>query len=119
MEVVERRCHSVDSYGEGRYFELGRDATIEYGYIDLRFRNPHSFSVVLSVTVDDGGVSTALRSTAGPDFRATIEVSPPRRFIAPDGARGLAVQTSRTLHPSAGDARTERLGESRYLEAAS
>ncbi len=39
MKIVERHCHSVDSYGDARYFELGRDAAVEYAYLDLRFRN--------------------------------------------------------------------------------
>ena len=39
LEIVERSEHSVDTYSDQRYFELGRDTTIEYGYLDLRFRN--------------------------------------------------------------------------------
>lgn len=47
MEITERQCHSIDSYGDARYFELGRDAAVEHPYIDLRFRNPHDVSLLL------------------------------------------------------------------------
>ncbi|HEX5479009.1 MAG TPA: VanW family protein, partial [Dehalococcoidia bacterium] len=30
MGILERYCHSVDTYGDARYFELGRDAAVEY-----------------------------------------------------------------------------------------
>ena len=56
LEVVERTQHSVDTYGDQCYYELGRDATIEYGYIDLRFRNDFPWPVKLRVAVDDGEV---------------------------------------------------------------
>lgn len=40
IEIVERHHHSIDIYTEEtRYTPLGSDATVVYGYKDLRFRN--------------------------------------------------------------------------------
>ena len=52
MEIVERWAHSVDTYGDSRYFELGRDCAIEYGYRDLRFRNGFAYPVTVNVDMD-------------------------------------------------------------------
>ena len=62
LDVVERHAHSTDVYGASRYYELGRDATILYGVLDLRFRNPYPFAVLLDVAVDDARVAAAFRA---------------------------------------------------------
>jgi vancomycin resistance protein VanW len=82
MTIVERRCHSVDSYGDERYFELARDAAIEYGYIDLRFSNPHTFPVFLQVSTDEKAVSSSLFSRVPHGFRVEIDVDPPEYMPA-------------------------------------
>ena len=77
MEIVERRAHSVDSYGPRRYFELGRDAAIEFGYLDLRFRNPHAYPVLLTAEVTDEKVTVSLRSQRERDFAVELRVGEP------------------------------------------
>ncbi len=82
LEVVERAHHSVDTYGDRRYFELGRDATIEYGYLDLRFRNPFPWPLRLDVHVDPTEVRAAFHAPLPRPFEVnvTVEVDRP----APD-----------------------------------
>src|SRR6185436_20314184 len=53
MDVVERRCHSVDSYGPERYFELGRDAAVNFPYIDLRLRNVFDCPLLLRTSAEE------------------------------------------------------------------
>jgi hypothetical protein len=77
MEIVERHCHSVDSYGARRYFELARDASIEYGYLDLRFRNSHPYPVLLSIDVDDARVAAQLLAPIAPSFRVALLIDEP------------------------------------------
>jgi vancomycin resistance protein VanW len=38
-EILERHCHSIDAYGESRFYELGQDAAVANGYKDLIIRN--------------------------------------------------------------------------------
>ncbi len=110
LEVVERHAHSVDSYGEARYFEPGRDAAIEYGVLDLRFRNPHPFPVLLAIEADDERVRAAFRAPVPGLPRVGIAVE----GVAADG-RGMRARTLRTIDAGGGPPRVEDLGWSRYL----
>jgi vancomycin resistance protein VanW len=77
MDMTERHCHSIDLYGEDRYFELGRDASIEYGYLDLCFSNPHPFPVLLTAETTPDSVIGALYSPVPHGFSVDIEVDAP------------------------------------------
>lgn len=48
MEIVERDCHSTPS----SYCPIGLDATVDYGNIDFRFRNPLDAPVYISAWMD-------------------------------------------------------------------
>jgi len=87
MEIIERRCHSVDSYGDRRYFELGRDAAIEYAYVDLRFRNPHPQPLLLSARIVGDQVVARLHSPTPLEVDATVDV---RATIVAEERRILA-----------------------------
>lgn len=113
MRIVERHAHSVDSYGDRRYFELGRDAAIEFGYLDLRFANPHAFAVQLRVKVTEEAVLGSLHAAERPCLRVRLAVTAPEVIPAPtqvvrdpylppgtqrvvaDGMAGLRVRTTR------------------------
>jgi hypothetical protein len=127
LDVVERKCHSVDSYGARRYFELGRDAAIEYGYTDLRFRNPHAYPVVLMVRVADDRIAAGLLAPVPADFSVEILVSEPRELppgqverrndagelgVASPGLPGLVTRTTRVVRYTNGTVRRDDLGES-------
>lgn len=46
LKIVERYNHSVDIYNEDeRFTPLGADATVVYGYKDLRIQNNYDFPV--------------------------------------------------------------------------
>ena len=118
LDVVERHAHSTDVYGASRYYELGRDATILYGVLDLRFRNPYPFAVLLDVAVDDARVAAAFRAPV-PDLPVVaISVEGPgdedcgRAADAPPRRR--RVRTLRTITPPGGAPRSESLGWSEY-----
>ncbi len=49
MEIVERDCHSSPS----SYCPIGLDATVDYGNIDFRFRNPLDSAVYISSWMSD------------------------------------------------------------------
>jgi vancomycin resistance protein VanW len=55
LGIRERHAHSVDIYREEeRFTPLGADATVVWGFKDLRLTNSHEFPVVLRVRVVDG-----------------------------------------------------------------
>ncbi len=52
MEIIERHNHTIDLYAEDkRYTPLGTDATVVYGYKDLRFKNPHNETLYMRFSV--------------------------------------------------------------------
>lgn len=83
MRIVERHCHSRDNYGEARYFELGRDAAIEFGYRDLRFQNPHPFPVKLAIEVAERAVVAELFAPQPAGFEVQLSVGPPEILELP------------------------------------
>jgi vancomycin resistance protein VanW len=64
LEITERYSHSMDIYTEEeRFTPLGSDATVAYGYKDLRFVNnlPHAVSLQFILTADTitGSINSA------------------------------------------------------------
>lgn len=50
-EILERHSHSMDPYGDRRFFPLGRDAMVYHGYRDLIVRNTSTAAVQLRLAV--------------------------------------------------------------------
>lgn len=115
MTIVERRCHSVDSYGDDRYFELGRDAAVEYAYLDLRFRNDLGAPLRLTCAFDGETIVTRVRSRERPRFSVRVRVSGPTS--SEDGAH-VHVRTRRVVCVD-GAVRRDDLGESVYATPSS
>lgn len=63
--ILERHNHSVDIYrDETRFCPLGTDATLVYGYKDLRILNPYSFPIKFEMTVSNNHIEVKLLSTS-------------------------------------------------------
>ena len=53
LTISERHAHSIDIYREHeRFTPLGSDATVVWGYKDLRLANPHATEVALECFLD-------------------------------------------------------------------
>jgi vancomycin resistance protein VanW len=64
LEITERYNHSLDIYKEEeRFTPLGGDATVVYGYKDLRIKNTYSFPIRFSFTFEENFISCHLLST--------------------------------------------------------
>lgn len=56
LKILERHNHSVDIYKESeRYTPLGSDATVVYGYKDLRILNNHPFPIYFQFEITKKG----------------------------------------------------------------
>jgi vancomycin resistance protein VanW len=108
MAIDERYCHSVDSYGAERYFELGRDAAVEPAYRDLRARNTLSLPLLLCAHLVGETAVAAIAAQRDPCLAVELHVAP---CHAPDGAFAVTTTRQVTLH---GAARTDDLGISIY-----
>ncbi|NJL62438.1 MAG: VanW family protein [Methylacidiphilales bacterium] len=51
LEILERSNHSIDAHGEGRFFTLGQDATVAYGYKNLIARNQSQTALQLRLEI--------------------------------------------------------------------
>lgn len=78
LKILERVNHSVDIYTEtSRFCPLGTDATIVYGYKDLRIQNSFAFPIKFRLEVTNGILKISLLSAeklAENKLEFTIEV---------------------------------------------
>jgi vancomycin resistance protein VanW len=64
LKIAERHPHSKDIYTDlTRFAPLGADATVVYGYKDLRVMNNSSAALCLRLTVNDADIQVMLCST--------------------------------------------------------
>lgn len=93
LEVVERHSHSVDLYTEEtRFCPLGSDATVFYGYKDLRLRNNSCQSIRFELEVGETEfVGRLLSETPIPQRPLTF-----KRIDNPDGTLSAQVVNDNT-----------------------
>lgn len=108
LQVTERHCHSVDSYAQDRYFELGRDAAVEYAYRDLRAVNGHPFPVLLRCSINGAGATAEAWTPR--EIELTVRIDVAIDTTAPPGF--LGVRTTRRL--TAGSSQREETWRSVY-----
>lgn len=64
LTVTERHNHTVDIYTDDeRFTPLGSDATVVYGYKDLRVINPYPFDLKFGFEIQDSYITCYLLST--------------------------------------------------------
>ncbi len=64
MTIAERHNHSVDIYNDDeRFTPLGADASVVYGYKDLRIRNNYAGAVKFTFDVTDESLTCVLSSS--------------------------------------------------------
>lgn len=92
LDVTERHNHSLDIYAEAeRFAPLGSDATVAYGYKDLRIRNNTTHPLCFDLRIDENRLTAQVRSPIAISARAItferLEIPPKRRVITfVDGA---------------------------------
>lgn len=75
MTITERHNHSMDIYREEeRFTPLGSDATVVYGYKDLRFMNPGPASILLQFELAPDSLTGKILSSS-PITTRSIEFS--------------------------------------------
>jgi len=73
LKIIERHAHSKDIYTDAtRFTPLGSDATVVYGYKDLRFQNSLSSPICFRFLIKEQDITTYICSNQ-PIFEARIE----------------------------------------------
>lgn len=69
-QILERHNHSIDAYGNERFYELGQDAAIAYAYKDLAIRNTFKTPLLLEI----GVIGDAVQSRLSAALKKPVEV---------------------------------------------
>jgi vancomycin resistance protein VanW len=129
--ILERHNHSIDAYGNERYVPLGRDATVAHPQLDLCFRNPHPFPLLMTFDIQPDQARGWILSTQPLPHEIRIEVTLLGTYPSPSiegsgltlsvgsqtaekGFDGHKVSTRRIFVSQGKVVRDERLGTSYY-----
>ena len=109
LRIRERHPHTVDLYSDAeRYAPLGSDASVAFGFKDLRFENSLKTPIYFVVFVREEAISCRLHAPrAIPSSRTTF------RELAPD--QGFRIVETRRHYPNGEE---ENLGISTYRRGA-
>lgn len=128
LEIVERRSHQMTV----AYVPVGRDATVNWGTTDFKFKNNTPYPVKLESTIRGKNIEiSAVGTLSDPDMKVKIETStlsviPPVEEIVEDpekevgftetdkGSNGYIVDAVRVVYSSDTEVSREKLTRSRY-----
>lgn len=110
MTVVERECH----YYKSVYVDAGRDATVDYGNIDLKVSNPFKYQLFMKCWMDGTELNCEIYGLENPKFDdIEINTSSPTYFD-----RGYKVTTTRTYFKDGSEVDSDDLPSSTYYTSA-
>jgi vancomycin resistance protein VanW len=122
-QILERHCHSIDAYGSDRFYQLGQDASISYGYKDLIVRNQSAVAlqVRLQVLPEAGQVVSSLWGQSPCPWKVKVdsvvlrELLPPSTTNPTTNISGWIVETRRSVRNQA-DNSGARIGSKTMTE---
>lgn len=104
LKIIEKHNHTWDTWGDGRFIELGRDATYVYGRKDISFMNPYEIPLVLTMTLDEDDLTlkASLFSEVSIDVEVETISTVLKRFGKGEKAVGWLVETQSFIHKPSG-----------------
>lgn len=110
MEVEERYCH----YYKSTYVDAGRDATIDYGNLDLKLSNPFDYQLFMKCTMKDTKLTCEIYGLPNPEFDSVkISTSAPKY-----DKNSYTVDAWRTFYLGGDKVGTQDLPSSTYYTSA-
>lgn len=106
LDVEERSCH----YYKSSYVDAGRDATVDYGNLDLKMSNPNDYQILLKCYMDGVTLYAEIYSVPNENWDE-IEVS---SEVTSHFDNGYRASTSRTFYKNGSAVSTEELPSSTY-----
>lgn len=110
MKVVERDCH----YYKSSYVDAGRDATVDYGNIDLKVENIFDYQLFMECYMEGTKLTCNMYGIENPEFDE-IKIS---SSVTSYFSNGFRAQTSRTYYLDGKKVKTESLPNSTYYTSA-
>ena len=98
-QILERHNHSIDAYGEERFYTLGEDAAIAFSTKDLAIRNPFRQPMLLRIHVLEHAVRSELLGPGGRPVKTLIQSTVLERLMPSTSQHhpGWHVSTSRFI----------------------
>lgn len=95
FDILERSNHSVDIHGEERFFNLGSDAAVAFGYKDLIVRNSTDVPIHLQAHVDRETMSYSVALDSSEPQRPPVRIqTEPLDGGGGDGSDGCATRVT-------------------------
>jgi vancomycin resistance protein YoaR len=113
MKILQRSHHSMPV----PYVPLGRDATVAYGVLDLKFRNTTSAPVYMTAKSTRSRLIVELYGAGEAKRNVSIVTTHPKRIAKPDGKIITTVTVYRVVNVN-GVSTRERVSYDRYLPPA-
>jgi vancomycin resistance protein YoaR len=131
LEIVSRASHSLPV----PYVPVGRDATVDYGNIDLKIRNSYDFPIALCSTVSGGRITWRVLGQPQPDMKVEVVLGKQRTWdvgtqtikdptlaagrtkVVEGGAIGRSLPSWRVVYVNGKEVKRESLGQSFYRGA--
>lgn len=110
MDVVERSCH----YYKSTYVDAGRDATVDYGNLDLKIKNVFDYQLMMKCYMDGVTLHCEMYGLPNDEFD-DIEIT---SSITSTFSNGFRAQTTRTFYKDKKEVRSEALPNSTYYTSA-
>ena len=110
MDVVERECH----YYKSVYVDAGRDATVDYGNIDLKVSNPFQYQLFMKCWMDGVQLNCEIYGLENPKFD-DIEINTSSPSYT---GNGYKVTTTRTYLKDGNEVDSDDLPSSTYYTSA-
>ncbi len=104
--LLEHSNHSIDVHGEDRFFVLGQDAAVAYGFKNLLARNDHAVPLLLVMGLHRSGEARSLEAALVARAPCPLQVRLDSQVIerlpppGPDGRAGSRVETRRWMAPA-------------------
>lgn len=110
MEIVERSCH----YYKSTYVDAGRDATVDYGNLDLRLKNIFDYQLVMECYMDGVVLHCNMYGLPNPEFDE-IKIS---SSVSSYFSNGFKATAARTYYKDGKAVKTEAMPNSTYYTSA-
>jgi vancomycin resistance protein YoaR len=128
LKIVRRNNHSIPSV----YVPVGRDATVDWGTLDLIIENPSDKPIAVSSTYLNGKITFRILGEKDPSITIKIETAnhrswgrgeetvidrslkPGTRRVVEKGSSGHAIDTYRIVYKDGVEIRREHLNHSDY-----
>ncbi|HOK52970.1 MAG TPA: VanW family protein [Armatimonadota bacterium] len=111
LKITERSNHSMPV----PYVPLGRDATVAYGLLDLKFENTMSSPIYIGASTKGSRLTVEIYGASKDKKDVKLLVSSPKRWRKNDGRLVTAVTVYRVVRENGVEVSKEQISYDRYL----